>query len=88
MFVENRVGSKRKERGPLSKRLLVRRVIARSGPRAMHTYPSPLPGRNRFWEREEDMVRFWLPDWLRAGTCVAWRGDRICAHFASTLSFL
>ena len=32
-------GSKRLDRGPLSKRHLVNAVVAHCGPRAMHTYP-------------------------------------------------
>jgi hypothetical protein len=38
------LGSKRLDRGPLSRRLLVNRAIDRSGPRAMHTYSSPCQG--------------------------------------------
>jgi len=44
MFVETPLGSKRKDRGPLSRRLLVRTVIDPYGPRAMHTCPSPCQG--------------------------------------------
>jgi hypothetical protein len=44
------LGSKRLDMGPLSKRLLVNTVIDHSGPRAIDTFPSPLPGRVGFWE--------------------------------------
>jgi hypothetical protein len=57
-FKETPLGSKRLDMGPLPKRLPVNTVGEQSGPRAIHTFPSPLPGRIGFWERKGDSVRF------------------------------
>jgi hypothetical protein len=70
MFVETPLASKRFGWGPHPYRDQVHSRLAHFRPRAMHNDPSPLPERIRLWERKEDLGRFWLRDWSRAGACL------------------